>query len=430
MEKRGGALIDIDKEKLHNRMEMYYDSKNSYDTIKHLDTGLSKDAGRFDAKVCRAKLLVSEKFSKRNIKEYLLRPFDQRWCFYSPNRPLWNEPRPALWNQYKQGNKFLVTRPAGVASPEGVPFYYTELLGDNDFLRGHAYYIPITLFTEEKKSNQVDLFESQKNKTNSIANLSEQSFVYLSDIENCSSNQEAEQHSIFFHCLSIGFSLEYLEDNADGIKRDWPRIPLPNTRELLEASAELGRQIADLLNPEANVKGVTAGQIREEIKFTAVVSCKEGKSLDPNKGHLKLNAGWGHQDTRGAVMPGRGNAVQRSYTDEENDVIKRGAEALGLSFKDAKKLLGNTTYDVYLNETAYWKNIPEKVWEYTIGGYQVIKKWLSYREHGIIQRDLKIEEVREVTNMARRITAIILMQPELDANYQRIKENTYPWPKD
>jgi hypothetical protein len=27
-----------------------------------------------------------------------------------------------------------------------------------------------------------------------------------------------------------------------------------------------------------------------------------------------------------------------------------------------------------------WRNIPTKVWGYHIGGYQVIKKWLSYRE--------------------------------------------------
>jgi hypothetical protein len=36
--------------------------------------------------------------------------------------------------------------------------------------------------------------------------------------------------------------------------------------------------------------------------------------------------------------------------------------------------------DVYLNDVAYWKGIPARVWDYTIGGYQVIKKWLSYRD--------------------------------------------------
>ena len=67
------------------------------------------------------------------------------------------------------------------------------------------------------------------------------------------------------------------------------------------------------------------------------------------------------------------------------------------------------------------------VWSYTIGGYQVIKKWLSYREQELLGRSLKQEEVIEVTQMARRITAILLLEPELDANYQAVKQSTYPW---
>ena len=69
------------------------------------------------------------------------------------------------------------------------------------------------------------------------------------------------------------------------------------------------------------------------------------------------------------------------------------------------------TLDVYLNGAAYWRNIPLNVWEYYIGGYQVIKKWLSYREDEILGRPFKPEEVREVMNIARRIAAIILLQP-------------------
>jgi hypothetical protein len=36
------------------------------------------------------------------------------------------------------------------------------------------------------------------------------------------------------------------------------------------------------------------------------------------------------------------------------------------------RVLGNTTYEVYLNGKAFWSNIPSAVWEYTLGGYQVI----------------------------------------------------------
>ncbi len=71
--------------------------------------------------------------------------------------------------------------------------------------------------------------------------------------------------------------------------------------------------------------------------------------------------------------------------------------------------------------------MPEKVWDYTIGGYQVIKKWLSYREYALLGRALTPEEAREVTHTARRIAALILLQPELDANYGRVKAKTFDW---
>ncbi len=71
--------------------------------------------------------------------------------------------------------------------------------------------------------------------------------------------------------------------------------------------------------------------------------------------------------------------------------------------------------------------MPANVWDYTIGGYQVIKKWLSYREHDILGRPLEPEEAREVMNMARRIAAILLLQPKLDENYREVVRTTYDW---
>ena len=63
-----------------------------------------------------------------------------------------------------------------------------------------------------------------------------------------------------------------------------------------------------------------------------------------------------------------------------------------------------------------------------IGGYQVIKKWLSYREHALLGRALTTDEAREVTHMARRIAAIVLLSPALDVNYLAVKQTTAPWP--
>jgi hypothetical protein len=80
--------------------------------------------------------------------------------------------------------------------------------------------------------------------------------------------------------------------------------------------------------------------------------------------------------------------------------------------------LGDETLDVYLNAGCYWKNIPRPVWEYTLGGYQVLKKWLSYRELELLGRPLSADEALEFTWMVRRIAALVLLRPALDENYR------------
>lgn len=90
---------------------------------------------------------------------------------------------------------------------------------------------------------------------------------------------------------------------------------------------------------------------------------------------------------------------------------------------------GNGSYDVFLNEQTCWSNVPKEAWDYVIGGYQVIKKWLSYREKPLLGRGLTPDEVRYVTEMARRITALIALHPSLNTNYQEVINELYSWPK-
>jgi hypothetical protein len=232
---------------------------------------------------------------------------------------------------------------------------------------------------------------------------------------------------MWMHALAIGYSPAYLKENADGIRQDWPRIPLPKSVDVLEHSATLGRKIALLLDTEADVRGVTSGTITPEMKHIAVIRSVEGKSLHTEKEDLALTAGWGHGGKDGVTMPGKGKITRREYTKQELAAIESGARARGLTVKQALKHLGESTCDIYLNDGAYWSNIPEKVWDYTIGGYQVIKKWLSYREKPLLGRSLTSDEVREVMNMARRIAAIVFLEPALDQNYRKVKASTYQW---
>ena len=431
MEKRKGALIDIDRTCLAKRMSMYYDSDIDWESLKGSKMGLTDDAARYDARKTREKVLKTEKFSTSHICRYLVRPFDTRWSYYSAVRPLWNEPRPSLWHQTWQGNSYLVSRVATTKPSGGTPLYYTALLSDDHLLTPDASCFPIRLLAQSTKNNnkpkeQAHLLNLEETEIKATANLSTSARSYLSSLG--LANPDTDAHTaelIWMHALAIGYSPAYLGENADGIRKDWPRIPLPNTKPLLEASAELGENLAGLLDTEKPMPGVTASTLRPEMQSITIIARDGGGQLQPKELHITV--GWGHAGQNGVVMPGKGKTVVRGYTDEEKQSIVSGSEKQGIPVQKAFELLGEHTFDIYLNDVAYWKNIPAKVWGYNIGGYQVIKKWLSYREADLLGRPLTIDEAREVMNMARRIAAIILLQPDLNKNYQNCKENTYKW---
>lgn len=126
-------------------------------------------------------------------------------------------------------------------------------------------------------------------------------------------------------------------------------------------------------------------------------------------------------------MPGKGKAVQRDYTEEERDSLAEGAAGLGVKLEELTKQLGEKTFDIYLNDHAYWSNVPKRVWDYTMGGHQVIKKWLSYREGKLLGRLLTPDEAYYVREMARRIAALRITEAQLDINYSLVKTSTYAW---
>jgi hypothetical protein len=418
MEKRGGALISIDRDALAARLQHYFDPKLDWEAYRWLHKELTEPQARFEPQAARKKALSLESYEATRLVRYAVRPFDARWCYYTGVRPVWNEPRPSLWAQCWSGNRFLMTRPAGVAAPEGSPFFFTRALGDNDFLRGHAYYFPLQLKNGHRleKRDEATLFDILGEKPEEdapVANLSAPARAYFATLNFAEPDTDsALAELLWLHALAIGYSPAYLQENADGIKQDWPRVPLPATRAALLASAELGRQIAALLDTETPAPNFTGNALRAIADITRA----GGGKLHPEDGDLDVTAHWGYGGKEGVTMPGKGKLVERDYTTEEK-----------ASLGETAALLGATTNDVYLNAVAYWRNVPARVWDYTIGGYQVMKKWLSYRERPLLGRGLKPEEAREATQMARRIAAIVLLEPQLDANYQAIKADAYDW---
>jgi hypothetical protein len=80
---------------------------------------------------------------------------------------------------------------------------------------------------------------------------------------------------------------------------------------------------------------------------------------------------------------------------------------------------GDGTGDLYLNEQVLLRHVPPAVWNFELGGYPVIKKWLGYREAR--RRDgapLTLAEKDHLRSMVQRIAALLVLRSRLDELYE------------
>jgi hypothetical protein len=426
-EMRRGALMGYDKETLRDRMTAYFDPKTDWETFAALENGLSKKAGMFEPEKARKKLLKAESFDEAKVKRYALYPFDHRWCFYSAASPLWNRPRPELLSQRADEESFFIVRRFAERPKEGSPAFFTSALPDYHLLRPNVVAIPLRLRTSPAEGFSLDAKQSTMyehlGNNGTTANLSQGARKYLAALTTANPDEdEALSRSIWYHALAIIYTPLYRSEHVSAVRANWPRIPLPATLAALEQSAQLGMRAGQLLDMDSATLGVTTGKLRKELNLLGRVS-------GPQKGlSLAITAGWGHgQKEKDIVMPGRGIEKQREFTADEQNAIAEGAKDLGLTPEEVTALWGSQTLDIYLNNETFWSNVPEAVWEYAIGGYQVLKKWLSYRERQVLGRDITKDEAREFTHIVRRVAALLLLESELDKNYAAIKASCHPW---
>lgn len=424
LEKRKGALVDTERRRLEQRMQRYFDRTVTFDAFKADIPGLGIPASRFDPQATRKKLLETDPHERGEVRRYLVRPMDLRWCFYSTVRSLWNEPRPTFAKETWPGNYALVTRRTATADPEGVPFYFTAALGSEHALRTDASYFPVMLTNDttapQTPRQKVAVPDPPGAAISRTDNLSAYSKTYLRRIGLSELGKINAAEVLPLHVLAIGFSPAYLKENTALLRLDWPRIPLPPSPQVLRKSAQLGREIAGLLDTDSSIVGVTAGRLLDEFAAMAVVVRLDGQSINPDADDLLVNVGWGVL-RNGTVSAGKGRFVERDYEPVELSSLQDGLRARGMSLDEGLSLLGKTTCDVFLNDKVCWRNVPSRVWSYVLGGYQVIRVWLSYREAAITGESLTLAEVRQVAGMVRRLAQIVLLGPTLDRNYRECK---------
>jgi hypothetical protein len=436
---RDSFLVDIDREPLIKRVARYYDRRESDSEIEHSYPIIMKDVPRYNAKEIRKELIDYREaeialaresgidlpldehlrnLAQADSQRYYYRPFDLRWLYYEHNTKLLDERREEYWGAHKSVPA-MISAQANRRSYD--PPAITRSLASYHVIERASLILPISY----KADTAPGLTEDLRNLSESVLR---------------NGPLQANPDHYFFHALATMHTPQYRLENSGALLGDWPRIPLPATAELLSHSATLGRRLADLLDPESDLNLAAEWSFLARLSIAAEFPEGTPDRDARNAARFALTAGWGGAGQGATVMPRRGDYRERDWTPTEiarlSTLLKSPggpsiAPALGamggeqslpepLTLEAALNLLGHRCVDVYLNGTSHWTAIPINVWNYTLGGYQVLKKWLSYRELPLLHRPLHEDEARYFAQVVRRITAILLMGPALDASYAAI----------
>jgi hypothetical protein len=343
-----------------------------------------------------------------------------RYAYVETETQLWNESRPLLVAAAAANSGFLLVRRRAPRALDGATFHFSDCLVDQKILFTDAYAIPFWLPASPSLADNdfPTLFDLDAEQPTNMwrANLSNKALAYLQHlgINDAKANKDAAT-LIWLHALAIGLSPLYVEQNGEAVRSYWPRVPLPASEQALRESAALGRRVAALLNPDTSLTGIDTTLLEPYMRTFAAIERIDSRALNPGTGDLAVTAGWGIVQPR-AVMPGAGKYDERKRADSDGE---------GLT-NEQWEILGDQMLDIYLNDNARWRGVPAATWDYKIGGFQVLRKWLSYRDKRVLGRGLTSAEARMFTTIARRLTALVLLGPELDANYLGVAESPQP----
>jgi hypothetical protein len=204
--------------------------------------------------------------------------------------------------------------------------------------------------------------------------------------------------SLFRVAFAILHAPSYQSEHKSALSADWAHLPIPKAQGLFDRLVVAGEKVTRLLDADRD-----AGEI-----IGSVIGADRARGLGPLR---RIDAGWVRPDDLEVTVTywggGKGRWKPRPFMADELPAAE---------YQDA---WGERTGDLFLNEEAFFANIPELVWSYQLGGYPVLKKWLGYRQADRREnKPLTDAERHWFRQIVQRIATLLALGPSLDTLYQ------------
>ena len=369
---RDHFVIDFEEKHLRSRIATFRDETVSDDEVA--ERFKLRNTGSWNLCEARAELQAREDWEK-GFNHCLYRPFDIRPIYYSSD--VIDRPRSKVMQHMLKKNLAIVTTRVyrGDCFTSVLASQYLVEMKTAESTRG-TYCFPLYLYDEKKKEKPLKgggsavnlmLFESRPEYPIRQPNLAPAFIAAVKEKLNLDFVQEGKgdlqstfgPEDIFHYAYAVFHSPTYRERYAEFLKIDFPRLPLTSDRALFKALAGKGEELVALhLMDSPDLNNLIT-------RFPVAGSDEVGRIRYVEQ-----------------VTVGQDAILPHSAAPSKVVVSPRLPLAFGneVRVKVEPKPKQRPTSRVYINKTQYFEGIEPDVWEFQIGGYQVLHKWLKDRK--------------------------------------------------
>jgi predicted helicase len=344
---------------------------------KYAKSGADKDSR--DWKVQNAKNDVCKNLDDENlIKKINYRPFDLRFIWYSgQSRGMVGTPSPKISQHFFQPNLGIVlTRQFKGAEFKHV--FVSKDIQERHFISDQNYTFP--LFRYEKiqglvKEGSDKIHPAHFVHTPLVVPPTLASYTQEGNLERVSNFKSGivekfgftDDLDLFYYIYAVLHLPNYRSKYHEQLKIDFPKIPTPEQLEKLE------------LHQYPFLRG-------QAVKLGGLIQ------LGQNLVNLHL-LGQNPLD-----------ATSTNYFKKIQIQTQNSTKFFGGNLSISKIKFDPNEQKLWINATSYFASVSQKVWEYRIGGYQVLDKFLKSRKENI---ELTLPEIKHLLEVINCLTATV-----------------------
>lgn len=355
---RDEFVIDDNRQQLEARIRIFSDLQNTDEYIKEAYKLKDKPASKWYVKNARSKI-KDEKDLEKFIIRILYRPFDERWIFYHPS--VVERPRENVMKHMLRPNIALLAKRQQKQN-FSYAFVSNEMTESCVFESAYANNTVLPLYLYNNKEIQQTIFEGQKK----------------------------------LDLVGAQHNLHIKKEKEPNINPDLFNN-LQNTYNKDIAPEDIFYYIYGVLYSNKYRKKY---QEFLKIDFPRVPFTNDYKIFS------KLSLFGQELSDLHLLKSSKLEQPISKYFGKDSDLVK-------------KVEFDKKTKRVYINDSQYFDNVDLDVWNYYIGGYQVLNKWLKDRKNKI----LSSEDIKHYCKIVTTISETIKIQKEIDRLYPEVEKN-------